>query len=78
MTVRKVFIVDTDEGVSEFLMALLTEEGFQVGATCDSCQALELLQHEDDAVVLLHLGRPACRQHVHAWLQQVHELSRHR
>ena len=75
---RKVFIVDTDEGVCEFLVALLTDEGFQVSAAaCDSWQALELLQHEDDAVVLVDLGRPASRQHIHAWLEQVHELTHH-
>jgi DNA-binding response OmpR family regulator len=74
---RKVMIVDADEGVCEFLTALLAEEGFQVSAACDSSQALERLQHEEGAVVLLDLGPPYGGQSVHTWLEQVHLLSRH-
>jgi DNA-binding response OmpR family regulator len=75
--VRKVLIVDTDEGICEFLTALLTEEGFQVSAACDRCEALEELEQAEDLVVLLDLGRPFSGQNVRGWLQHVHELSRH-
>jgi len=75
--VRKVLIVDSDEGICEFLTALLTEEGFQVSAACDNLKALEQLQREEGAVVLLDLGRPHGGQNIHAWLQAVHQLSRH-
>lgn len=74
---RKVMIVDADEGVSEFLMALLVEEGFQVSAVADSYQALKQLQQDDGTVVLLDLGWPYTDQSVHVWLQEVHHLSQH-
>ncbi len=75
---RKVFIVDDDEGICEFLTALLTEEGFQVSAAYDSRKALEQLHQEEESVVLLDLGRPPSGgRHVHAWLEEVHQLSRH-
>ena len=74
---RKVLIVDSDEGICEFLMALLTEEGFQVSAAYDCLKALEQLQQEDGAVVLLDLGRPSGGPNMHTWLQTVHQLSRH-
>ena len=74
---RKVLIVDSDEGICEFLSALLTEEGFQVSAAYDILKALEQLQQEEGSVVLLDLGRPFGGQNIHAWLQAVHELSRH-
>ena len=75
---RKVLIVDSDEGICEFLTALLTEEGFQVSAAYDNLKALEQLRQEEGAVVLLDLGRPPYGgQNIHAWLQAVHQLSRH-
>ena len=74
---RKVIIVDADEGVCEFLTALLADEGFQVSAASSAAQALEQLQREEGAVVLLDLGPPYGGQSVHAWLEQVRQLSRH-
>jgi DNA-binding NtrC family response regulator len=74
---RKVIIVDADEGICEFLTALLAEEGFQVSAACDTCQVLEQLRREEEAVVLLDLGFPYRGANMHAWLQQVQQLSRH-
>jgi DNA-binding NtrC family response regulator len=75
--VRKVIIVDADEGICEFLTALLVDEGFQVSAAYDTCQALEQLEREEGVVVLLDLGWPYGGPNVHAWLEQVQQLSRH-
>jgi DNA-binding response OmpR family regulator len=76
--VRKVLIIDNDEGICDLLTALLTDEGFQVSIATDSHKALELLQQAEESVVLLDLGRPSSGElMVRAWLEAVHQLSRH-
>lgn len=56
--VRPVLVVDDDEGIREFVRVALGEEGYRVLVAPDGQAALDLLQADPPALILLDLWMP--------------------
>ncbi len=57
-TAKQVLIVDDDDDVSSTLSELLTYSGYQVTSTFSGSQALDLIETNDFAVIILDLAVP--------------------
>jgi len=56
----KVLVVDDEQGFCELLQSLLEREGFQVVATTDPKQCVDLVEEEDIDLVFLDYKMPGC------------------
>jgi CheY-like chemotaxis protein len=56
--VGKVLVVDDDDGIRDLLVDLLTDEGHRVVAVRDGAEALAVLEHEGQFLIMLDLMMP--------------------
>ncbi len=55
---KTIFVVDDQDGVRQLLQELLVHEGFQVSTACNGYQALELIDADFPAILLLDMKMP--------------------
>jgi CheY-like chemotaxis protein len=76
---RRVLIVEDDDGIRELLAELLRGEGYQVLIARNGYEALDILQHETASlVVLLDRHMPYDGHKVIAWLEETQRVGQHR